>query len=87
MFLRTYLAYPLFLISSLVITFYFINGFATDAEIFIGKFLDGYSEELLRDIGYLGGCSREPFNQFFLLFSGKFSTFDGYVWHGLQECL
>ena len=53
MFLRTFLAYSLFMISLLVIAFYLINGFATDAEIFIGKFFDGYSEELLRDIGYL----------------------------------
>ena len=87
MFLRTYLAYSLFMISSLVITFYFINGFATNAEIFVGKFFDGYSEELLRDMGYLGGCSRETFNQLFLLLCGKFTTFDGYVGHGLQECL
>ena len=45
-----------FAVSSLIIAFYFINGFATDAEILIRELLDGYSEELLRDMRYLGGC-------------------------------
>lgn len=44
------------MISLLVITLNFINGFATDSEILIRELLNGYSEELLRDMRYLGGC-------------------------------
>ena len=54
-------------------------------ELFIRQFLDGDSEELLRDMGIrealcsaknLGGCCCQPLNQLLLLFSGQPAAFD-----------
>lgn len=64
------MADSLFVVLSLEITFYLVNGFTTDAEILIGEFLDGHSDELRRGTGYSRRRSREPFNQLSLLLCG-----------------
>ena len=62
--------------SWLIIMLYLVNRLASNAEVFVWKFLDGYRKELLRNMGYLRSCGGQPLNQLFLLFSGQLTALD-----------
>ena len=64
-----------------IITLYLVNRLASNAEVFVRKFLDGYRKELLRDIRDLGSRSSQPLNQLLFLFSGQFAALNRYVRH------
>ncbi len=58
-----------------VIVFNFVDGLASDTEVFIRQLLDCNRKELLRDMGYFGGCGCQPFYELLFLCSGQLTAF------------
>lgn len=59
-----------------VVAFDFVYGLAADTEVLIRQLLDGDSEELLRDMHYLGCRCCQPLYQLSFLFSGESAALD-----------
>ncbi len=63
-----------------------IDTSASDSDVFVGKFLDGYHKELFGDAGDLGCRFCQLRDEELFLAGGHGTAFDGDIWHAFTYC-
>lgn len=64
-----------------------IDTSASDSDVFVGKFLDGYHKELFGDAGDLGRRFCQLCDEKLFLVCGHDAAFDGDIWRAFTYCL